>query len=201
MDFGQAQFVGTDVIIRCDEDWTCCQREQAKAKVQGYNKDAPMTLKGKLGGNITRAKKKCQARETNRLEREMKADPEQGAKDNASSPCLAEEMQKDWESGKESTSGMDVQMDHPVAAKWGGPANTTLKALDSTINHFFGGIEQHIADKMRAQGETEVTSVSMICDPPCKPPRKKDKNNSYNAGPRRTYPASPDPSMCSPVSG
>src|SRR5262245_7538062 len=149
-DFGQAQFVGTDVVIRCDEDWTCCQREQARAKVRNYNKNCPLKLQGKLRKSIKRAKKNCQARETGRLLREMKQDSEQGAKDNATSPCIAEEMQKDWDAGNESTTGMEIQMDHQVAAKWGGPPNTTLKALDEKINNFFGGIEKNIGNKMRA---------------------------------------------------
>lgn len=196
---GQAMFVGTDVIVRCDDNWTCCQREQAQKKVENLHGACPCPIKTrKVSSTSKKAKKNCQSRETGRLLREMDADPAQGAKDNASSDCLAEQMERDWKNGKQSTSDMDVQMDHPVEVKFGGPANTTLKALDSEVNNFFGGVAKNISAKMVAQGQSEITSFSLVCGPPCKPPKASDKNKDFSTGPKKSYPKNPKPEFVTP---
>lgn len=196
---GQAMFVGSDVIVRCDDNWTCCQREQAQAKVKNLDDACPCPVKKrKVSTTSKRAKKNCQSRETGRLLREMDADAAQGAKDNASSPCLAEQMEKDWKNGNQSTTDMDVQMDHPVEVKFGGPANTTLKALDTEVNNFFGGVAKNISKKMAAQGETDITSFSLVCGPPCKPPKKGDEKKDYSHGKKKAYPKNPKPEFVTP---
>lgn len=189
--FGQATFVGSDVVIRCDKNWTCCKREQAQAKTQGLDANCPLTIKSRVSKTSKRAKKNCQARETNRFISEMEADPKQGAVDNASSPCLAEQIERDWKKGDRATSELDVQMDHPLEAKLGGPANTVLKALDSEINNFFGGVAKNIGDKMKKAGKKTITSLSLVCPPPCKPPKAADKNKDYSCGKKTAYPAKP----------
>lgn len=42
---GQAMFVGMDVIVRCDDNWTCCQREQAQKKVENLHGACPCQIK------------------------------------------------------------------------------------------------------------------------------------------------------------
>jgi len=196
--FGQATFVGSDVVIRCDKNWTCCQREQAQAKTKNLNSNCPLTIKSKVSKTSKRAKKNCQSRETTRLLNEMEADPKKGAADNAASPCLAEQMERDWNKGDRSTSELDVQMDHPLEAKLGGPANTVLKALDTEVNNFFGGVAKNIGNKMRKAGKTEIASLSLVCPPPCKPPKAADKNTDYSCGKRTTYPKKTKPSQVTP---
>lgn len=197
--FGQATFVGSDVVIRCDKGWTCCQREQAKAKTENLNAGCPLTIKSKVSKTSKRAKKNCQSRETNRFLNEMEADPKKGAADNASSPCLAEQLQRDWNGGSRSTSELDVQMDHPVEAKLGGPANTALKALDTQVNNFFGGVAKNLGNKMRKAGHTEIASLSLVCPPPCKPPKAADTNTDYSCGKRTTYPKKTTAAVATPV--
>jgi hypothetical protein len=198
-DIGQATFDQTAVILLCDATWTCCQREQCQAKVDNYNKQKPLKILSKVTKEDKRKKKNCQASETNRLMREMEKDPKKGSADNATSPCLAEQMEKDFASGKTSTSEMGVEMDHPVEVKVGGPADTTLKALDKKINNFLGNaFARNTGNNLLKQGETEIESVSLVCNPPCQPPKAGDEKKNYSTGSQSAYPPSPDPSTVSP---
>jgi hypothetical protein len=75
-------------------------------------------------------------------------------------------------------------MDHLIEVKWGGPADPFgLLALNSRVNNFFGSISKRVGDDMLAQGVDEIEAVYLICNPPCPPPREKDKNNNYSTGP------------------
>lgn len=194
---GQAQFTDSgDVIILCDSKWTCCQREQAKAKVTGYQKECPMKIKKKVSKTQKRAKERCQSRQTSAMDREMKLDQDAAADKFSASPCLASQLKKTGAS----RSGMNLEMDHPREVKWSGPANTKLKALDDEINGFMGGVTKNIGDKMlkKTPPQDTVQSVSLICKPPCKPPLAKDKDTSYSTGPKRSYPKNTDPSRMTP---
>ena len=198
-DIGQSTFIGSDIIIQCDENWTCCQREQAKAKTDKLNEKCPLNIRKSVSARSKRAKKNCCARETGRFIREMTANPDAASKKNTTSPCLAEKVKDDWDNGKKSTRQMGVQMDHDLEVKLGGPARGTLKALDEEINGFFGNIvAKNTGDNMRAKGRTEVESVSLVCKPPCPPPKKSDKNNDFSTGKRKKFPKVVSPDRISP---
>ena len=76
-----------------------------------------------------------------------------------------------------------------------------LKALDEEINGFFGNIvAKNTGDNMVAKGNKEVESMSLVCKPPCKPPRAADKNKDYSTGRRKVYPKKPAAGTVSPQS-
>lgn len=195
---GQATFVGADVIILCHDEWTCCQREQAKAKVEGYNKECPLSIRSKVTKSSKRAKKNCQARANTAFLNAMKENPASGSKAQATSPCLAEQLENDWNNNKKGLKELKVEMDHPIEVKVGGPSSTTLKALDKKINNFMGNaFAKNTGNNMLKAGETEIKSVSLVCEQPCKPPKAGDENKDYSTGEKKSYPENP-PNVVSP---
>ena len=95
-DIGQATFIGSDIITQCDENWSYCQREQAKAKTDNLDKKCPLTIRKSVNKMSRMAKKNCCARETGRFIREMTANPDAASRKNTASPCLAEKVKDDW---------------------------------------------------------------------------------------------------------
>ena len=193
---GQATFTDAgDVIILCDDEWTCCQREQAQAKVKEYNKNTPLTITDKVTEAQKDLKKECQADACKAMDKEMGQDQDAAADKFATSPCLAEQLKEPGAS----RSSLNLEMDHPVEVKVGGPETTALKALDKKINNFMGNaFARNTGNNMLDENHDTVESVSLVCKPPCKPPRKGDEKKPYNAGKKRSYPKSPDPSRVSP---
>jgi hypothetical protein len=83
-------------------------------------------------------------------------------------------------------------MDHGQEVKYNGPANATLKALDLEVNGFFGNIvAKNVGDEMLDQGIDKPTSFSLVCKPPCKPPKAADKNKDFSYGKKKAFPRKP----------
>jgi hypothetical protein len=203
---GQATFIGSDIIILCDDEWTCCQREQAQAKVDGYNAEiahpdqpGPMELWAFVRKHLRDTKEACQKKAGGDFLRRMKnaSDKKQVATDNSTSDCLGEQIAEKWKDEANLTD-LGIDMDHPIEVKFGGPADTALLALDKTINRFFGtAVAKNTGDNMLEAGVEEIEGVSLVCKPPCTPPREEDKNKDYSTGKHATYPENP-PNEVSP---
>jgi hypothetical protein len=182
---------GGDVVIHCKGEWTCCQREQAQAKVDNYNKNLPLTIVDKVSATDRAAKEICQRSARNQMDADMAANQDVAAKKYATSPCLAKQLE-DASSPGSARSDMKLQMDHPVEVKVGGPATVALKALDGQINNFFGtSFAQSKGNKLREQGQEKIGSVSLVCNPPCKPPGEGDENKPYSTGVQSSRPPQP----------
>lgn len=190
----QATFEGGDVFIQCNPKWDCCQREQAKLKVDALNdackpaNGGPLKVRGKLPKATNRVKKRAQDRASRAMDRQTPADRAKGVKPD----CLAEKL-------KEKTrSGAKVEMDHQVDTKWGGPSDPgagELRAVDRRVNGAMGTIAKNVGNDMRKartdkSKPPEVTSVSLICPasaPGCPGPPKQD----FSGGAKKPWPAPP----------
>lgn len=200
--FGQAIFVGTEVVVTCGKKMSCCDREQAKAKVDNYNKEIkgdpadPESLPGPLNispgsGDLGSTKCTAQADAWRSFRDKMEAaqtpaERKKIAIENSVSPCVGEAVADRWERGRRTSRGLGVQMDHMVEVKWGGPAGLDgLKALGSRVNNFFGSVSKRVGDDMLNQtpAREDITAIHFVCDPPCRPPRKGDEQNNYSTGP------------------
>ncbi|MEM1229915.1 MAG: hypothetical protein AAGI15_05210, partial [Pseudomonadota bacterium] len=155
-----------------------------------------------VGTDLGKEKKNAQSRANNAMIRKMKAAGsddaklKQAAEELATSPCLADQMVDDWKAGKQTPMAMDVQADHPIETKLGGPANMDdLKALDSNVNGFFGNSVAKIqGNRMLDQQQDEVSEVTFLCTPPCSPPHSGAENNDYSTSGATPLPAShPNP--------
>jgi hypothetical protein len=186
----QATFTGGDVIIRCDDKWTCCQRAQAKQKTETLNQAcidaAPEGIKvrPKLTKATKRVKKRAQQRETRRMDRKGPAARAKGV----TPACLAKILTE------KTRAKAKVQMDHPVDTKWGGPSDpkTGLVPVDAKVNNFFGSVAKNTGDAMRNKKPPQnVESFTLICPGPCKPPDEKDKNTDFSAGAGKPWPDPP----------
>ena len=174
--------MGGVIIMECDENWTCCQREQARRKVDGYNADIAesgplgiisVTAKDKL------AKKNCQKAAGGRFKTQMRNGPdaaEKAAKDAGAPDCLAQEIKTKVQKGKTTLEGAGIQMDHPIEVRFGGPANTDLVPLDNEVNNAFGGMAKKPGNDMEAAGEKEIKGIVLYC-PPSKGCPKEDHSN------------------------
>jgi len=207
--FGQSTFVGSEVVIECGDKMSCCDREQAKAKTDGYNKEiagdpgdpksgGPMQI-SPGSGDLCNTKCTAQAEAWRSFREKMDnagsaAERQQIAKDNAMSDCIGESVASSWESGRRTSRGLRVQMDHTVEVKWGGPASPDgLLALGSRVNNFFGSICKRTGDDMMkgTPPQEEISAVHFVCNPPCRPPKAADKNKNYSTGPAGKSPPAP----------
>ncbi len=194
----QVTVVGSDVIILCDEKWTCCQREQAKAKTEVYQSNQPLQIRptpsASAKAKVDAEKSACQKSDGAKMIKEMPA----GADKWATSPCLADQMKKDWAAGKKSVDSLGVQMDHQQDWKVGGATKQPLKALDTKINNFFGTtVAKAQGDKMLADGKTQMKKVHLVCKPPCTPPHDA-ANTDFSTKDAPPYPSSPAATLTSP---
>jgi hypothetical protein len=177
---GQATYDGSEIFIECDGDWDCCQREQAQAKCKNYNTQVPLSPQGVLDAATKSLKNECCTDQWTTMQDDMNADPAAGAEKWATSPCMAEKLEEEWDqNGDNSRTGLGINLDHQVEVKLGGPPTASLKALDAKVNRFFGNRAKELANNVG----TDITGVYLICpnDPPCTPPpNAKD----YSAAPK-----------------
>jgi len=176
----QATFVGANIVIQCDGRWDCCQREQAAAKVKAMNQRLPgKGVQGRLSNAVKKAKKALCASITGKFQRASNQKKAAYA-DRAGAPkCLSDKI----------ANGEDpeVQMDHPLDTKLGGPAGppdiTMLTPLETPVNGAFGSFAKNLGKKMKKG--TDIESISLVC------PADKKCKSSNNAGPKRKFPDSP----------
>lgn len=203
--FAQAFLVGQQFVIECGTEMTCCQREQAQQKVNAYRQELSATdlpagpLQVAPKGESEKIRWPTKQRTAwDRLERDMdnaknKEERKQVAKQHGASDCLADQLADNWKKGgPNSPTTHDVQMDHPVDIKFGGAVDPAgFVPLDREVNNFFGQMVGHGGQRLDKAGITEVTNVVLLCTPPCKPPKKKDRDNDYSAGASEAPPTSP----------
>ena len=201
--FGQAMFVGTEVIIHCGEKMSCCDREQSKAKCDNYNSEiahpdlpGPLSISpGSSGLASTKSTAQADAWNSFRTAMSNEKDPQkrlQIAKQNSVSPCVGEQVAARWNQNRRSSRGLGVQQDHMIEVKWGGPASPGgLKALGSRVNNFFGSIAKRTGDDMLEANHDEISAIHFVCNPPCTPPKKGDENKNYSTGPGKPAPTGP----------
>jgi hypothetical protein len=202
--FGQAMFVGSEIVIECGDKMTCCDREQAKAKCDNYNDEikhpeqpGPLPISPGSKG-LARTKGTAQQRAWRELKDAMEAAPDkqtrkQVAIDNSVSPCIGEQVADKWEQGGRGAKELGIEQDHMIEVKWGGAANPdALKALGSKVNNFFGSISKRVGDDMRRSTppQTEISAIHFTCNPPCSPPKQGDEQNNYSTGPAGKKPPS-----------
>ena len=212
--FGQATFVDSEVVITCGDKMSCCDREQAKTKVDGYNNE----IAGNTPGNeqpgalqisppepkprvidLASTKSTAQAEAWRDFRQKMngaknKAEREKVAKRESMSDCIGEQVANKWKPGQDSSKNLGVQMDHTIEVKWGGEASPLgLKALGSQVNNFFGSICKRTGDDMLGAGQSEISAVHFVCNPPCKPPKKGDEKKPYSSGPAGKTAPNPGP--------
>lgn len=176
-------------MIKCDSNWTCCQRQQAAAKVRAMNKELPKNIRADVT-NLTDRKELCQKNARNAMDKATPKENARNARAVGAAPCVVEAL----ENG-ETRSDLGLEMDHPLDVKLGGaPDGVPLIPLDGTINGFFGGVAKNAGNEMRDKNDKKkCESVSLICPPSkkgCPPPGDPD-GHSHNAGPRRAYPDPP----------
>jgi hypothetical protein len=179
---GQSTFLGSTIVMECDENWTCCQREQARRKADAYNNEiktnGPLPI-ASVSPEEEATKELCQGNAGARFKRQMKkgsAAAEQAAKNAGAPDCLATEIKNKVNSGAKNLKDAGIEMDHPVDVRFGGPANTDLVPLDREVNNAFGGMAKNVGNDMLAAGETEVTGLVLYC-PPSKGCPDKDFSN------------------------
>jgi hypothetical protein len=189
-DIGQATFDGPDLIVKCDGRWTCCQRQQAAAKVRAMNKEMPSKIRKRVSEAMNSRKETCQEAARDAMDAASPSENARSARAVGAAPCVVEAL----ENGK-TRSQLDLEMDHPLDVKLGGaPDGVALIPLDGTVNGFFGNVAQVAGDEMRKKNRSvRIESVSLVCPPSspgCPPPGDPD-GHSHNAGPRRKYPDPP----------
>ena len=175
---GQATFKGSEVFIECDGDWDCCQREQAQAKCNNYNDNCPLDPQGVLSNAVKSLKGTHCKDEWAAMQNDMNADKKAGAQKWATSPCMADKLEKEWTATTDRTT-LDINMDHQVEVKLGGLAKAPLKALDRTVNQKFGSKAKEVGNNIG----TNITAVYLLCpnNPPCSPPPKPQ---DFSAAPK-----------------
>ena len=132
---GQSTFLGSTIVMECDENWTCCQREQARRKADAYNDE--IARNGPLGiaavsTDEDDAKELCQGNAGSRLKRQMRKSPaaaEQAAKNAGAPDCLAEEIKNKVAGGATNLKDAGIEMDHPVDVRFGGAPTTDFNTV------------------------------------------------------------------------
>jgi hypothetical protein len=190
-DIGQATFDGGDILIKCDSEWTCCQRQQAAAKVRAMNTELPKNIRPKVPPAMNRVKAEAQRKARDAMDAASPAKRAADAKAAGAAPCVVEALA----AGK-TRSELKLEMDHPLDVKLGGAADgVDLIPLDRKINGFFGGVARNAGNEMRDQNTTvKCESVSLVCPPSetgCPAPGDPD-GHSHEAGPRSDYPTAPE---------
>ncbi|GHD03937.1 hypothetical protein GCM10007320_64430 [Pseudorhodoferax aquiterrae] len=177
----QATFVGGDIVIECDDRWGCCQRAQAKAKVQSMNREiarGPKRVQGVLSAVTTAQKDRIQGR----AKRKFDAIPSDSARAadaraRGAPDCLADEIEKGA-----SRADLNIQMDHPLDVKLGGLASAKLTPLDGAVNLAMGLFAKNVGNDMGAG--TQVTGVSLIC-----PGNGNCPGEDHSVGTRTSFPS------------
>lgn len=181
-DFAQATFIGSDLVIRCDDRWDCCQRAQAKAKAKAWNDNLPGAGILKKVTPAQSAVKAATQRKANaaydKLSPDEQADKavEDGAPD-----CVGKKMKGPPPKTRKQ---LKYQMDHPLDVKVGGDPAASLTPLDRHVNRAYGSVAKNAGNEALNEGETEIASISLVCpksDPGC-------PNENHNTGKKRKYP-------------
>jgi hypothetical protein len=197
----QATFIGGQIIIECNEDWDCCQREQAREKCRRANTQlerarengTPACVRSTADTEAAKAGLYSNALEQAR--ENITGNPEKGPK--TKSPQQQADAAKAAGAPKCVTDGLangtvdcdNLAMDHTLEVKlggnvWPGPGDIPLLPLDRGVNGAFGSLMKNTANAM-GDG-TEVEEISLVC-----PPNGSCPQRGYSTGSvQKTFPAS-----------
>ena len=188
----QAQLDGDEIVITCDDEWGCCQRKQARAKVRAMNKaiqdkGGASTVKPNMntmmvpdplrGGTIsvaditTRSRKRAADARRRMSDDEKQADTEE----RGAHPCLVEELQ--------GSKPPETENDHPLDVKLCGNWDAPLVPTDAVVNNAFGKVAEN------APANKTIRKIVLVC-----PKGGKCKDESHNTGkPSNPKTKRPDP--------
>lgn len=177
----QATFTGGDIVIECDERWGCCQRAQAKAKVEAMNGEiarGPKRVQGVLASTTTALKDRIQGRAKRKFDAiASNSGRAADARARGAPDCLAEQI----ENGA-SRADLNIQMDHPLDVKLGGLASAKLTPLDGAVNLAMGLFAKNVGNDMGPGAQ--VTGVSLIC-----PGNGNCPGENHSTGTRSSFPS------------
>ena len=172
------------MVVQCDDRWSCCQREQAKAKVTRMNEalkppanpvvQPPGFSRGK-GDNWCKSQAK-------RMDKMSSADQAQEARAAGAPDCLAEQLEGNPSKNipPSSREKLGLALDHSLDMKLGGrPMQQHLMPMDSKVNGAFGSFARVCGDKVGTGNK--VSEVKLVCPPSptgCPPGSKDAKDNS-----------------------
>lgn len=198
----QATFIGGQIIVECNPDWDCCQRDQAREKCRRANTQLerkrksgnPARVRSTAGVKAAKANlydpALAEARENWTGNEEKGQHPKSrqeeadAAKAAGAPQCLVDEI------ANGTTSTDDLAPDHTLEVKlggdaWPGPGDIPLMPLDEGVNGAFGRMMKTVGNRMGAG--TEVEEISLVC-----PAGGRCPERGYSTGSvQRTFPEIP----------
>ena len=161
-DCAQATLRGGEMVVECDDRWNCCQRAQARAKVNAMNSAILQHRNATIqppGFSRARGDAWCdsQRRRIDKLDSQGQADD---ARASGAPECLAKQLEGP---PAQTRASLNLALDHPLDMKLGGPAMPRLMPLDPDVNGAFGSFARNVGDK-RGTGK-KIEKVSLICPP------------------------------------
>jgi hypothetical protein len=192
----QATFLKGEYVIHCDSRWGCCQREQARQKVEKMNeeiaakggstqKSAPMNSLNSLKepvkkGEYTLKELTNKARgDMSKEMREMKkSERADKAEERGSAKCLVEAMR--------GRNPPKTQNDHELDVTLCGKYNSDLVPTDAVVNGMIGGI----VGNQKVKPGTKITNIVLVCPKTDKCPDASEGTVTQKPTPRGKKPIS-----------
>jgi hypothetical protein len=197
-DVAQATYLGGQIIVECNPDWDCCEREQAREKCRRANgqiqrmreEGNPARVRSTAATEAAKASLYGPALEDAREAitgcaevggTKTRTPQQQAAAARAAGApkCVADGIAN-------GTDDMDnYAMDHTLEVKlganaWPGPGEPPLMPLNRRVNGAFGNLMKNTANQM-GDG-TEVEEISLVCPPGGNCPNASYSTGSYQRG-------------------
>lgn len=198
----QATFIGGQIIVECNPDWDCCQRDQAREKCRRANTQLermresgnPARVRSTAGVNaakqdlyepaLAEARENWTGNEQKGKQSKSRQEQADAARAAGAPKCLSDKI-------ADGTVNTDnVAPDHTLEVKlgggaWPGPGDIPLMPLDEKVNGAFGRLMKTVGNRMGAG--TEVQEISLVC-----PPNGECPERGYSTGSvQRTFPQIP----------
>ena len=182
-DCAQATLRGSEMVVECDDRWDCCQRAQAKAKVDGMNRALQQHSNPTIqppGFDRSRGDAWCDS-QRNRIDKMSSQDQANEARQRGAPECLAKQLEGDPTASPpkspQTRRSLGLALDHPLDMKLGGVAMPGLVPIDAKVNGAFGSFAKNVGDKRGAGNK--IDKVSLIC-PPSSPGCPTEDHSSKN---------------------
>ena len=152
----QATLRGGEMVVECDDRWDCCQRAQAKAKVDGMNRALQRSSNPTIqppGFDRSRGDAWCDS-QRNRIDQMSSQGQANEARQRGAPECLAQQLEGDPTASPpkppQTRRGLGLALDHPLDMKLGGPAMPGLVPIDAKVNGAFGSFAKNAGDQRGA---------------------------------------------------